>query len=627
MTRWPRIPVAKFLLSSLLAFVFGECFSLHAFTLARPDPETRSDRVLLGSTKRLRSLDPIGSGDIASAMITGLIYEGLLRYGYLDRPYRLEPQLAEAMPEVDATGTRMTFRLRPGIYFADDRCFPSGSGREVTAADFRYSILRLADPRSSTTGFWVIRGRLRGLEAFRKRVEEVGDRAYEEPVEGIQALDDYTLEFLLTEPYPQFLWVLTMHYLHVVPREAVEFYGGDFQRHPVGTGPYRLVEWKRNYRIELERNPKWAQTGRREVYPEEGQSDDVRAGLLADAGASLPFADRIIRYVVQDESTAWLMFLAGGLDLTLPTTDQFEGVSVMGGLSSALEARGVVLDKVPALQTIYIGFGMDDPVVGGNKKLRQALSSALDRSKLIELRAGQEIEAVNPIPPGIPGNTTRPNPYGYDLDRARRLLAEAGYPEGISERTGSRLELTLDFASQGQPEMRQRADLMVGMMRSIGVRLTPRFQLEPTFFERIDRRESQMFYILWSADYPDGENFLQLFFGPNSSPGPNHTNYASDAFDRLFEQARRMPDGAERTELYERLAGMVQEDCPWILVTHPLIYQLRHGWLENYKPHDFPYGNEVYYKVEPARRERMRKAFRKQPLGLRPSTLSVNGGE
>src|SRR5690606_6729048 len=140
-------------------------------------------------------------------------------------------------------------------------------------------------------------------------------------------------------------------------------------------------------------------------------------------------------------------------------------------------------------------------------------------------------------------------------------------------------------------------------------------------------RESQMFYILWSADYPDGENFLQLFFGPNSSPGPNHTNYASDAFDRLFEQARRMPDGAERTELYERLAGMVQEDCPWILVTHPLIYQLRHGWLENYKPHDFPYGNEVYYKVEPARRERMRKAFRKQPLGLRPSTLSVNGGE
>src|SRR5690606_2627650 len=137
--------------------------------------------------------------------------------------------------------------------------------------------------------------------------------------------DDYTLEFRLTEPYPQFLWVLTMHYLHVVPREAVKFYGGDFQRHPVGTGPYRLVEWKRNYRIELERNPKWAQTGRREVYPKEGRSDDMRAGLLADAEASLPFADRIIRYVVQDESTAWLMFLAGGLDLTLPTTDQFEG--------------------------------------------------------------------------------------------------------------------------------------------------------------------------------------------------------------------------------------------------------------------------------------------------------------
>jgi ABC-type transport system substrate-binding protein len=591
--------------------------------LARGLPERghEDEVVLYGSTKRIRSLDPIGSGDIASAMMTGLIYEGLLRYHYLDRPYHVEPLLADGMPVIERDGTRYTFRIRPGVFFEDDPCFAGGSGREVTAWDFRYSILRLADPRSITTGYWVIRDRLQGLDAFRSRVEAVGDRAYEEDVEGIQVTDARTLVFNLTEPYPQFLWVLTMHYLAVVPHEAVRCYGAEFQRNPVGTGPFSLVDWKRNYRLEFRRNPKWQETGRVERYPDHGAPGDADIGLLDDANAALPFADRIIRYVVQDESTAWLMFLSGGLDLTAPTTDQFEAVAAMGELSPELEARGVILDKVPAMQTIYIGFGMDDPVVGSNRKLRQALSCALDRQRLIDLRAGQEVEAVCPIPPGIPGALHGPNPFGYDMDRARRLLAEAGYPDGISRVTGERLELTLDFASQGQPEMRQRAELMAGMFREIGVRLIPRYQLAPSFFDRLDRRESQMFYLLWSGDYPDGENFLQLFYGPNASPGPNHANYENAEFDRLFERARRLEDGEDRTAFYQELCRLVMDDCPWILVTHPLIYQLRHSWLENYKPHDFPYGNELYYRVQPQERERVRRSFRSRPLlWQRPSS-------
>ena len=269
------------------------------------------EQVLYGQTPRIKGLDPAKAGDVASSMVVGRVYEGLLEYSYLDRPYHLQPMLASAMPEVSADGLTYTFHIRKGIFFQDDPCFPSGKGRELTAEDFVYSIKRVADPKNASSGYWAFNGRIAGLDEF--RAASSGDRPtdYNAPVEGLHAPDRYTFQIQLKEPYPQLLWILAMNYAFAVPREAVEFYGSDFINHPVGTGPYILAKSKSNYCIEFVRNPKWAETGRVELYPSTGSAEARAAGLLEDAGKPVPFIDRIVQYVVDDPATQWMMFLTG----------------------------------------------------------------------------------------------------------------------------------------------------------------------------------------------------------------------------------------------------------------------------------------------------------------------------
>jgi ABC-type oligopeptide transport system substrate-binding subunit len=269
------------------------------------------EQVLYGQTDRIQGFDPAKSGDVASSMVISRMYEGLLQYAYLDRPYRVEPLLAAEMPHVSEDGLTYTFKIREGIFFQDDSCFPQGKGRELTAEDFVYSIKRVADLKNASSGYWAFNGRIVGLDAFREASAGTEPTDYDAEVTGLRALDSTTLQIELAEPYPQLLWVLAMHYSFAVPREAVEYYGSDFVNHPVGTGPHILHKWARNYRIEFVRNPKWEETGRVELYPSEGSEEDRAAGMLDDAGTQLPFLDRIVQYVVDDAATQWMMFLSG----------------------------------------------------------------------------------------------------------------------------------------------------------------------------------------------------------------------------------------------------------------------------------------------------------------------------
>ena len=240
------------------------------------------EQVLYGQTSRIKSLDPARAGDVASSALVGRVYEGLLEYSYLDRPYHLQPMLASAMPDVSVDGLTYTFRLRCGIYFQDDACFPGGKGRELTAEDFVYSIKRVADLKTASSGYWAFNNRIVGLDEFRASTAGAAPTDYNAPVEGLSAPDRYTLQFKLKEPYPQLLWVLAMNYAFVVPCEAVGFYGDDFINHPVGTGPYILSQYSNNYRIEFVRNPKWAETGRVELYPSTGP-EEARAAEIGRA--------------------------------------------------------------------------------------------------------------------------------------------------------------------------------------------------------------------------------------------------------------------------------------------------------------------------------------------------------
>jgi ABC-type transport system substrate-binding protein len=562
--------------------------------------------VYYGPTERIRGFDPVTSADVPSAKAIYKVYEGLYEYEYLARPYRARPNLAEAMPDVSPDGLTYTFRLRKGVRFADDPCFAGGKGREVTAEDFIYSWKRVADVRTKSNCFWIFEGRVAGIDEYHKASME-RPVSYDEPVEGFQALDRYTIQIKLTQPYPQLIWVLTMSYTFVVPREAVEHYGAEFLNHPVGTGAYKIADWTfRNYGITYIRNPNY----HGDTYPAHGEPGDTDRGLLDDAGKPIPFIDQVTQYVIADTSTEWLMFLSGRLGQSGLSKDNFSAViSAQKELTPELKARGIWLDKSPELWTVYIGFNMEDPIVGASKdpdenerhrKLRQALCYTVDIRKWCEFYNGRQMPANSPIPPGMAGHDpNRPLPYPRDIERARQLIAEAGYPDGRDPKTGRRLTLTVELGNASEPEERQSIELMASFFAEIGVELVPSYNNWPEFLKKMERTQQQMFRLGWVADYPDAENFLQLFSSRSISPGPNHTNYSNPKFDELFDKARQMQDSPERTALYMKLADMVIEDCPWITLSYPLTFGLQQPWFKNYKFHAFPYPNMKFYKTDP----------------------------
>lgn len=578
------------------------------------DAEKPGEMVMYSETGRLRGFDPIKAGDVPSALAIARIYEGLLQYSYLDRPYRVEPCLAEALPEVSADGLTYTFRVRPGIYFQDDPCFTrtGGKGRELVAEDFVYSIKRCADIKNASSGYWAYNDRIVGLDTWRERSGGLEPTDYDAPVEGLSAPDRYTFRIVLTRPYPQLLWILTMHYGCAVAREAVEHYGTDFVNHPVGTGAYILNAYRHNYRVEFVRNPKWAETGRVERYPASGTPEDEAAGLLADAGRPIPFIDRVVQYVVDDDVTQWLMFLRGQFESSGISRDNWDVViRDFQFLTPELEEKGITLRKTPTLDLFYIGFNLDDPVVGKNKKLRQALSCAFNTEAWVKFLNNRVTRPTGPIPPGVAGYTDRPSPFGFNLEKARVLLAEAGYPEGQDPKTGRRLELTLEVGSADSAESRAQLEIIGDFMSQIGVVLKASYNNWPTFLEKMERRQCQLYSLGWVADYPDAENFLQLFYGPNASPGPNHSNYVNPEFDRLYETVRVMQDSPERTALYEKMSDLIIEDCPWIFQSIPLAFGLQHQWIRNYKYHDFPYGMQKYYRIDTEARRQWKLKYSK----------------
>lgn len=607
--------IARAALAAAAAFTLFGC---RGQASAPPRP---GEVVYYGETDRIRGLDPCRAGDVSSALASSRVYEGLYEYAYLARPYRLQPSLARGMPDISPDGLVYTIRIRPGIYFSDDPCFvrTAGKGRELTAGDFIYAIKRNADVKAESSGYWAFNDRIAGLEAFREASLAAGPRGvdYDMPVAGLQAPDAYTLRITLTRPYPQFVWILAMHYAFAVPREAVDYYDGRggrgwFHSHPVGTGPYILSSWIRNYRIEFVRNPKWAETGRVERYPSDGEPDDAANGLLAAAGRPIPFIDRIVQYVIGDASTQWLMFLTGQVEQSGVSRDNWDAViGADRSLTPELKEKGIQLRTSPSMTTFYMGFNMDDPVVGPNKKLRQALCCAFDADAWARYYNMRMLPANGPIPPGIAGARTAsdPNPYAYDLEKAKRLVAEAGYPGGIDPATGRRLTLTLEQGSANDPDARASVELFASFMDRIGVKIESSYNNWPTFLDKLDRRQCQMYRMGWVSDYPDAENFLQLFYGPNGSPGPNHSNYSNPEFDTLYERVRVMADSPERTALYEKMAGIAIEDAPWLCLSYPLSFGLQQGWMKNFKPHDYPYGMLKYYDLDPAARAAWRKRY------------------
>lgn len=547
----------------------------------------------------IKGLDPIRANDLYSSMAIANIFEGLLEYNYLKRPFQLQPALADGMPTVSADGLTHTFKIKKGVMFQDNTAFANGKGRELKAQDFVYSWKRLADPKNASEGFWIFDGKVKGLNEWVNAMKD-GKANYDTPVEGLQTPDDYTLVIKLIKPYFQLDYVLAMPFSAVVPKEAVAKYGEEFLNNPVGTGPFMLrsaSDWVRNSKMTLTKNPTW----RGETYPTEGEATDQANGYLADAGKPLPFAEKLVLTELLEDSPRWQNLMKGNFDYAEIPVDNFDSAVDKADhkkIASSLAAKGMNLSVTTSPDVTYIGVNMKDPVLGKSKELRQAMELAQDQQTLIsKFYNDRGIVAQGPIPPGFPSfEESFKNPYmTHDLEKAKALLAKAGYPDGkgLAE---------LQYETLSDSKARQQAEFFVQNMASIGVKVKINANTWPQFQDKIKTGKAQIFGIAWNADYPDPQNFYQLFYSKNMSPGPNDTSFNNAEFDKLYEQSLAMPDGAARNELYKKMNAIVVEEVPWLLGVHRLGYHVVHGWLHNFKWNDIQNDFAKYMRVDPKQR-------------------------
>jgi oligopeptide transport system substrate-binding protein len=593
-----------------------------------PYPPTDGKKVIYGAlSEDPSSLDPVRAGDVLSGLVMCQIYDALYEYHYLKRPYVLKPCLAEDMPKVSDDGLTYTIRIKKGVRFQDDPCFTEtdGMGRELTADDLIYSIKRVADPANRPTGWWLLEGHVVGLDEFHRQAvaRDAANKPadYDLAVEGLQAPGRYTLQIRLVGPYPQLKYALAMTYTAAVPREAVEYYGEDFVNHPVGTGPFRLEEWHKRWRLILDRNP----TYREEFYPSDGAPGDAEAGLLDAAGTRLPIVDRMYYTIVYEGQPLWIYFKQGYLSISGVGKDQFdEAITEAKELRPEFVEKGVRLFEQQDADVYYVGFNADHPIMGPNRKLRQAMSLAFDTDWRIDhFYRGQATSAQSPIPPGIFGyDPDYRNPYKqHDLARARELLEQAGYPGGIGP-DGKRLELNYEIGRPG-PAAIQGAQAFAADMEQIGLKIDIKTNTWNEFLQKAHDGRLGLYGLGWILDYPDPENFLQLLYGGNKPPGPNNSRYDNPEYNALYEKMRVMEDTPERLAIIHRMRDIVVEDCIWIPSVHSVDYILVHQWVRNYKPHGITGGYLKYRDVDLALRDRLRREWNKPNYPLVAAILGA----
>lgn len=533
-------------------------------TEAPPVAGLKTYKVALDHTPT--DIDPAHSSTLYQNHIVLNLYDTLYSYKYLARPYELKPRLAESMPQVSADGLTYTITLKKGVFFIDDPAFEGGTGREVVASDVVFSLRRHFDPATLSNGDWFWKDRIEGLDAWKAAGSD-----YSESVAGLSAPDRYTLVIRLTKPYPQLVHTLAQAYASVVPREAVIAYGREFSRHPVGSGPYKLVSFD-STRAVMERNPNY----REEPIDlaAEGYDEALHAnlGLESIAGKVPPLSDRIeLSFIAEDTARVTSLTKGGELHTARLPSPIYEAF-----LSSTEPARlkpeyASQFHMVAGLESgfVYSNFNLDDPDFGvtddpvrndKNKALRCAIIKGFDwgeRNSRYYSNMGQIFPGI--IPPMVPE-------FDPDLDRdsvtpdvegARALLASAGWtPESLPE---------LIYGIPSSVLQTQYYEQFRGFMSEIGY---PREKIKlkryATFGDIAKawrNSELPLIYKGWNLDYPDAQNTLQLFYGPNEAPGSNDSNYRNPEYDRLFVEASVLQPGPERTRLYRQMNKMVIDDC------------------------------------------------------------------
>jgi len=626
-----------------------------------PEREREENTLFSVFSSPPKHLDPVISYNANEWSILGQIYEPPLQYNYLKRPYTLEPLTLTSMPRVDyldkngkicdvndtnISFTRYRLHLRDDIFYQEHPAFvkkkdgsllygalsekeldtieriddfPHTATRRLHADDYVYAIKRMAVREYHSPILDIMLPYIVGLDTFSKKISGIAVQKHRRHqkldlrqyhIEGVRAVDTQTLDILIHGKYPQ------------------------------GTGAYYLAHNDPNHRIVLKRNPHF----HTEYYPvlseEEARRSQVPPSLSEESGKALPFIDKVVFTLEKESIPLWNKFLQGYYDASGISAEAFDQAVQIGssgdmGLSPAMREKGIHLLSAVQPSIFYMAFNMADPVVGGYgeraRKLRQAISIAQNQEEYISIFMNERgMPAQGPIPPGIFGykeGREGTNPYVYEwkngkrirksIETARRLLSEAGYPGGISVKTGKRLKLYYDTTATG-PDDRALMDWRRKQFAKLGIELVVRATNYNRFQDKVRKGKVQLFSWGWNADYPDPENFLFLLYGGNAAidtngTGINSSNYKNPEFDRLFNEIKSMDNTPERLEKIEKMLAIVRRDAPWVWGVYPKSLTLLHGWFKNVSPNAMANNTLKYKRIDAAER------IQKQQLWNQPA--------
>jgi oligopeptide transport system substrate-binding protein len=534
--------------------------------------------------------DPAAASDLYSAGVLQAIFERLYTYDYLARPAKVVPMLAEAMPVVTDNGRVYTITIRRGVYFATDPAF-AGKPREVTADDFIYSLKRVADPRVRSPWAFLVEGKFIGLDEEAAAAKKSGRFDYDRKIAGLEAVDRYTLRFRLKETDYNLNYVLAHESSSAVAREVVAKYGesdGRVMSNPVGSGPFRLAEWVRSSKIVLEANP-----GFRELKWDWQAQEPGDAKLVEQMkGRRIPIVDRVEISVMEEDQARWLAFRNGEPDLMNMEGPLAPNAIVDGKLRPELAAKGVRLERIVDPEINFIYWNMLDPRVGGLGKDRIALRRALAMSYDVDedirvIRNGQAVEATTPIPPGVVGHLPDWKPgIKYDPVGANALLDRFGYTRGADgwRRFPDGKPLVIRYASRPDTLGRQQEELVQKSYEAIGVRMDGQKEKFPELLKL--EKQCKLFSRTdaWVADYPDADNFMQLWFGSNIHQS-NNGCVTIPEYDALYRKSVRLPPGPERQALYRDMIRLLEVYAPMRLTVSRYRNQLIQPRVLGYKRH------------------------------------------
>jgi ABC-type transport system substrate-binding protein len=536
--------------------------------------------------------DPGQINDLYSSIILSHIFDPPLAYDYLARPVKVIPNTAE-LPEVSDDSRTWTLRVKPGIYFADDPAF-KGRKRELTAADYVFSLKRHWDPKIKSQQLYLVESKVEGMAELRAEAQKSGRFDYDREVDSLRVLDRYTYRIRFNEPNPGFIYDLTSCNLScALAREVVEAYGDKIMEHPVGTNAYRLADWRRSSRMVLERNPGY----RQDVYePQPAAGDAAKQAIAARLrGRQVPMIDRVEVYVVEESQPRFLAFLNGEHDLITGVPADFVNTTIPNGtLAPNLAARGIQIDRSVELDLAFTYMNMDHPVIGGytpdKVALRRAIALGYDiEASILQIYRGQATAAQNTVPPGAIGDHRDfVSPLAeYSPAKAMALLDTYGYVDrdgdGYREAPGGE-KLALEIASTSDGASKVLDEVWRRSMDGIGLRTEFRKAKWPELLRESRAGKLMMWGLGWTAGSPDAQTFYDILYGKNKGQS-NHTRFDLPEFNALYDKALVLADSPERSALFARMDRLVAAYAPMRPIVHRIGTSLAQPWVFGYQRH------------------------------------------